>query len=125
MKTPTLFLTILLLLFATVPNITHGQEQKNYVPAKFEGGEAAVRSYILSHLLVKPNPQNDHQADLTLGIADDGTLVNFKIDGNISMQLTLDLKNVLKAMQKKVHPAPATLNGKPVKSEYQFSIKFG
>ena len=125
MKTPTLILSLLFVFFVALPGASYAQDQKNYVPARFEGGEAAVRSYILNHLLIKPNPQNDHQADLTLGIADDGTLVNFKIDGNISMQLTLDLKNVLKVMQKKVHPTPATLNGRPVKSEYQLSIKFG
>ena len=124
MKTPTLLLATLFVLFAALPNLTCAQDQKNYVPARFEGGDAAVRTYILSHLLVKPNPQTDHQADLTFDVAVDGALVNFRVDGNISMQLTLDLKNVLKVMQKKMRPTPATVNGQPVKSEYKLSIKF-
>ena len=111
---------------ATAPaKATADSKPKNYQPARFEGGDAALRAYIINHLTIKPDPQNDHQADLQFDVTDEGALTNFRVDGNISMRLTFDLKNVLKAMHYHLHPQPATQNGQPVKSTYQLSIKFG
>jgi hypothetical protein len=140
MKNITLLLVALLIsVFIIMPGRSNAQSaglaralaadsakhQKNYQLARFEGGDAALRSYILNHLLIKPNAQTDHEAIIQFDVSEEGDLTNFRVDGNISMQLTMDLKNVMKGMRLKMRPMPATLNGKPVKSEYSLTIKFG
>ncbi|MDR3695043.1 TonB family protein [Mucilaginibacter sp.] len=97
--------------------------QQTLTPPEFPGGQSALFSYVMNNLKWPKNKNADslQEVVLTFYVEKDGSLTDFKVVKSLTPSFDASVIQLLKKSPKWI---PAKRGNQPIKSKYDFPIRY-